>query len=112
MDDFQKRFPRTVAMVESRMAAQNTMESARHIHQQEHWKVLQGMCDNRAIVGATCAVPKESRPTVRRVRPFNKQRDAIAVLDKFESVYNLSADGKMTVDLIRQFARQMEVGTR
>lgn len=36
MDDFQRRFPRTVAMVESRMAAQNTKESAQHIHQHTH----------------------------------------------------------------------------
>lgn len=33
MDDFQKRFPQTIAMVESQIAAQNTMESAQHIHQ-------------------------------------------------------------------------------
>lgn len=39
MDDFQRRFPRTIAMVESRIAAQDINESAQHIPQQRYGKI-------------------------------------------------------------------------
>jgi len=38
MDDFRRCFPKTLAMVESLIAAQDIMKSAQHIHQQPQGK--------------------------------------------------------------------------
>jgi hypothetical protein len=58
MDDFQKRFPRTVSMVESQIAAQSTMESAQHIHQQRKGDNFSycGLVDCRSNKNEMCNV--------------------------------------------------------
>jgi hypothetical protein len=51
MDDFQRRFPRTVAMVESQIAAQNIKESAQHIHQHRKAKSERVRCEHCLTFG-------------------------------------------------------------
>jgi hypothetical protein len=58
MDDFQKRFPHTVAMVASRVAAQNTKGSAQHIHQHGQQSIctagIEVNCDCKSFVNNKC----------------------------------------------------------